>query len=97
MKLKIYLADLTHTGLGTATEAFPLNVGVIASYCLKHFKNDLDIKLFKFPEELQNAIDEVAKDKGYSYVFDVIGLQGGMVYKDDSYDITNIVKTKLNL
>jgi len=47
--------------------------------------------------KIQNAIDEVAKDKGYSYVFDVVGLQGGMVYKDDSYDITNIVKTKLNL
>jgi len=47
--------------------------------------------------KIQNAIDEVAKEKGYSYVFDVVGLQGGMVYKDDSYDITNIVKTKLNL
>ena len=47
--------------------------------------------------KIQNAIDEVAKEKGYSYIFDVIGLQGGMVYKNDSYDITNVVKTKLNL
>ena len=47
--------------------------------------------------KIQNAIDEIAKEKGYSYVFDAVGLQGGMVYKDDSYDITNIVKTKLNL
>ena len=62
MKLKIYLADLTHTGLGTATEAFPLNIGVVASYCLKNFKDDVDVKLFKFPEELQKAIDEEKPD-----------------------------------
>ena len=47
--------------------------------------------------KIQNAIDEIAKEKGYSYVFDLVGLQGGMVYKDDSYDITNLVKAKLNL
>ena len=62
MKLKIYLADLTHTGLGTATDAFPLNIGVVASYCLKNFKDDVDVKLFKFPEELQKAIDEEKPD-----------------------------------
>jgi len=58
MKLRIYLADLTHTGLGTATEAFPLNIGLVASYCLKNFKNDVEIKLFKFPEDLKKSIDE---------------------------------------
>ena len=58
MRLRIYLADLTHTGLGTATEAFPLNIGLVASYCLKNFKNDVEIKLFKFPEDLKKSIDE---------------------------------------
>jgi len=47
--------------------------------------------------KIQNAIDEVAKEKGYAYVFDIIGLQGGIVYKDDSYDVTELVKSKLNL
>ena len=45
MKLRIYLADLTHTGLGTATEAFPLNIGLVASYCLKNFKNSVVLRL----------------------------------------------------
>ena len=59
MKLRIYLADLTHTsGLLPATEAFPLNVGLIASYCKKNFNNDVDVKLFKFPKDLKEAIDE---------------------------------------
>ena len=47
--------------------------------------------------KIQNAIDEVAKEKGYSYVFDIVGLQGGIVYKNDSYDLTELVKSKLNL
>ena len=47
--------------------------------------------------KIQNAIDEVAKEKGYSYVFDLVGMQGGIVFKNDSYDITNMVKSKLNL
>lgn len=58
MKLVIYLADLTHTGQGTATEAFPLNIGLVGSYCLKKFKSEVEIKLFKFPEDLKKSIDE---------------------------------------
>ena len=47
--------------------------------------------------KIQNAIDEVAKEKKYAYIFDLVGLQGGVVYKDDSYDITELVRKKLNL
>jgi len=47
--------------------------------------------------KIQNAIDEVAKDKGYAYVFDIGGNAGGLVYKNDSFDITSMVKSKLNL
>ena len=38
--LKIYLGDLTYTTVTLATEAFPLNVGFIGSYCKKLFGND---------------------------------------------------------
>ena len=47
--------------------------------------------------KIQNAIDDVAKEKGYAYIFDLVGMQGGIVYKNDSQDITNLVKSKLNL
>ena len=58
MALKIYLADLTHTGLGVATEGIPLNIGLIASYAMKQFGTEIDVILFKFPEDLKQAIDE---------------------------------------
>ena len=47
--------------------------------------------------KIQNAIDEVAKENDYAYIFDLVGLQGGVVYRDDSYDITLLVRKKLNL
>lgn len=54
--LRIYLADLTHVGSGVATEAFPLNIGLIASYAKKTFANDVTITLFKYPGDLEEAI-----------------------------------------
>lgn len=59
MPLKIYLADLTHVGIGShvATEAFPLNIGLIASYAYKRFGADVEIELFKYPKDLQAALD----------------------------------------
>ncbi len=56
MPFRIYLADLTHTGLGVATEAFPLNIGLIASYAVKRFGREIEVCLFKYPEELKTAI-----------------------------------------
>jgi radical SAM superfamily enzyme YgiQ (UPF0313 family) len=54
--LSVYLADLTHVGGGTATEAFPLNLGVITTYAKKAFGDDVEISLFKFPDDLRDAI-----------------------------------------
>lgn len=34
--LLVYLADLTHTGVRVATESFPLNIGLVASYAKRH-------------------------------------------------------------
>ena len=61
-RLKIYLADLTHTGTGVATEAFPLNVGLVASYALKRFGEEIDVTLFKYPEDLLQALKRHAPD-----------------------------------
>jgi len=60
--LLIYLADLTHMGNGVATEAFPLNIGLIKSYSLKRFGPSVDIRLFKYPASLQDALKEASPD-----------------------------------
>ncbi len=60
--LKIYLADLTYTTLSLATDAFPLNVGFIAAYASKVFGSEIDLKLFKYVDDLENAIYEAPPD-----------------------------------
>lgn len=56
--LKIYLGDLTYNTIALSTESFPLNVGYIAAYCLNRFREKVDIKLFKYIEELDKAIND---------------------------------------
>ena len=60
--LKIYLGDLTYNTISLSTEVFPLNIGYIASYCKKQFGNKVDITLFKYIEELEDAIENSPPD-----------------------------------
>jgi radical SAM superfamily enzyme YgiQ (UPF0313 family) len=60
--LSIYLGDLTYTTLSLATDAFPLNVGFIAAYAKKVYGNDIDIRLFKYIPDLEQALAENPPD-----------------------------------
>ena len=55
-KVKIFLADLTHMGMGVATENMPLAIGLIASYAKKIYGESLEIRLFKYPDKLLEAL-----------------------------------------
>ncbi|MEZ4907740.1 MAG: OmpH family outer membrane protein [Saprospiraceae bacterium] len=46
-------------------------------------------------DKVQNAIDEVAKEGGYQYVFDAS--MGFILYADESTDIGDAVKAKLGI
>lgn len=61
-KVKIFLADLTHMGLGVATETMPLGIGLIASYAKKTFGESIEIKLFKYPDKFLKALKEDLPD-----------------------------------
>ncbi|MGC2614185.1 MAG: radical SAM protein [Terracidiphilus sp.] len=60
--LSIYLGDLTYTTLSLATDAFPLNIGFIAAYADKRFGKEIDLKLFKYVDDLEQAINERPPD-----------------------------------
>ena len=62
MKLKIYLADLTYDTISITSDVFPLNVGLVASYCKKLFNEHVEIKLFKYIPKLEKAIKESPPD-----------------------------------
>jgi radical SAM superfamily enzyme YgiQ (UPF0313 family) len=52
----IFLADLTHIGSGVATEAMPLNIGLLKSHIQNLYPNRFSIELFKYPEKLLEAL-----------------------------------------
>ncbi len=60
--LKIYLGDLTYNTIIVSTESLPINIGFIASYCIKRFGNKVDITLFKYIDDLEKAICESPPD-----------------------------------
>ena len=43
----------------------------------------------------QNAINEVAKESGYTYIFDIS--LGSFAYVEESRDIMHLVKSKLGI
>ncbi|MCG2686740.1 cobalamin B12-binding domain-containing protein, partial [Candidatus Parcubacteria bacterium] len=59
--LTIYLADLTHTTIVTSNDGFPLNVGLVSAY-FKVFYPEADVRLFKYPDKLLQAIKEKTPD-----------------------------------
>ncbi len=61
-KLKIYLCDITHDTVGLATEVFPLNIGFIGSYCKMKHGDAVDITLFKYIKDIENAISSQPPD-----------------------------------
>lgn len=54
----IFIADLTHTAQGIAALSFPLGTAFVAAYTKKTFGNDVELRLFKFPEDLAEALTE---------------------------------------
>ena len=56
-KILIYLADLTHDYL-PGNYVTPLNIGLVTAYTKENFKDLVEIKLFKSP---QNLLDEIKK------------------------------------
>ena len=47
-------------------------------------------------EKLQQAIDEVGKENGFQFIFDVSSLNI-IVYAEESEDVTSLIKAKLGL
>ena len=67
MKDKIFLCDLTHTGINIANENIPLNIGFLSSYANTKFEEQYKILLFKYPEKLQEALEkEIPSIIGFS-------------------------------
>ena len=57
MRRTIYFADLTHCGTITNADTFPLGIGSIAATVASRFAGRFNIELFKFPDDLNQALE----------------------------------------
>ena len=57
-KVKIFLADLSHNYRSITARYVPYNIGLIASYAKKMFGDSVEIKLFKWPDQLIKSLKE---------------------------------------
>lgn len=66
--MKIFLGDLVHDWEKVSLWTVPLNVGYIGAYAQKHFPGELEVRLFKRPEAMIDAIRREQPDVvGLSY------------------------------
>lgn len=81
----IYFADLTHKGLVLSSNVFPLSIGLVGAYLLKNRPDLVRIELFKYPEDLSEAIEARPPDlvafANYSWNFH-LGYQFAKVIKN---------------
>jgi radical SAM superfamily enzyme YgiQ (UPF0313 family) len=58
-KLKIFLCDLTYDTIILVSDTIPINIGFVGSYIKKNFDSQVDISLFKYPNDV---IENIKKD-----------------------------------
>lgn len=61
-KLRVYMGDLVHTWEKTSTWMMPLNIGLVGSYAKKELGSALELRLFKDPFALIEAIKAAPPD-----------------------------------
>lgn len=83
-KKTIYFADLVHNSVATGPFPMPLNVGCVAAYARKCFEKDIEIRLFKYPLALIQAIKEKPPD--------VLGLSNYAWNTNLNYQIISLCK-----
>lgn len=74
-KPHIWISDLTHTAQGISANTFPLGASYVYSYAKQQLGKDFNFKLFKFPDNLSDALKECSPQllcfSAYSWNFEL--------------------------
>lgn len=83
--LTIFLGDLTYDTVSLSTDSNPLNIGYIAAYSKRLFGSDVDIRLFKYISDLEEAL--------YVSQPDLLGLSNYCWCERISLELFSLAKT----
>ena len=59
MTIRIILSDLTYTQQTISSDVMPAAVGNLAAYLLNEISSDIEVNIFKYPEDLSNYLEEM--------------------------------------
>lgn len=85
---RIWLCDLTYTQQTISSDVMPAAVGCIATYTKKKLGDKVDIRVFKFPEKLAQALAESPPP-------DVIGFSNYVWNCSLSGEFARVIKSKM--
>jgi radical SAM superfamily enzyme YgiQ (UPF0313 family) len=85
--IKIFLGDLAYDTVSLSTDANPLNIGYIAAYVKKMFGAQVEIRLFKYI----NDLEEVLIEQGAPHI---LGLSNYCWCENISLEIFSIAKKR---
>ena len=75
MKTLIAFADLTYIEQGISSNAFPYAGALIGSYAKKKFGDEIEIELFKYPQDFKNYLENntptIVCFTNYSWTLDI--------------------------
>jgi radical SAM superfamily enzyme YgiQ (UPF0313 family) len=57
MTVQISFSDLTHTGQTVCANTFPLGVAMVAAYAVQELKDQVNVDIFRYPEDLSNYLE----------------------------------------
>ncbi len=58
MTVKISFCDLTHTGQVVSANTFPLGAAAVAAYAIQELGDEVDVEVFRYPEDYSGWLDE---------------------------------------
>src|SRR3989338_3952520 len=90
----IYMLDLTHKSeLGLSSETIPLQLGLIATYCLKECGDKVEIKIFKsvdeFSENFEQRQPQVIASSNYLWNLN-LGYRFTQLAREENPDIITV-------
>jgi radical SAM superfamily enzyme YgiQ (UPF0313 family) len=83
---KVWLADLTYTQQTVSSDIMPAAVGCIATYTAKALSTNPEIRIFKFPEKLAEALNHDTPD--------VIGFSNYAWNENLAYQFATVMKRR---
>lgn len=63
MTIRILLCDLTYTQQTISSDVMPAGIGSIAAYLLENIDEEIELSLFKYPEDLSACLQELDSKK----------------------------------